>query len=165
MTAGARLLEYTEITEDNRNSFHFHADPQAYPLSAVILVPNDDKSATILRGRHLADQGAYQLVVPETVVDGLLANIFRIKQVLDAVIAVVGLSTLLVLILVFALSVRLRHREFRTVARIGGSRLTVVRLLAAELGIILAASAALSALTLFAVDRYSDDLVRSLFVK
>jgi putative ABC transport system permease protein len=164
VVASAKLREYTEITEDNIGSFHFHGDPRQYPLSAVLVVPEDNRSGTILRGRYLEGDDPHQLVVPRTVIDGLLENIFRIKNVLDAVILVVGSATLLALVLVFSLSVRLRQREIRTVFRIGGSRLTIVRLLLAEIAIIVSASAVLCAVLMLVVTRYSTDLVRALFI-
>ncbi len=163
--ANAKLVEYTEINPGNIESFHFHGTPGDYPLSAVITVPNDAKSATILRGRHLDGDSDYQLVVPETVIDGLLANIFRIKHMLDAVILVVAVATVLALVLVFALSIRLRQREIQTVFRLGGSRLTIARLLAAEIAIIALISAALCAMALLLVGHYSDELVRSLVIR
>lgn len=163
--ANARLVEYTEITAENVDSFHFHGNPEQYPLSGVIVVPNDNKSGTILRGRYLEGERPYQLVVPETVIDGLLANIFRIKNVLDAVILVVGIATVLALTLVFALSVRLRQREIQTVFRLGGSRLTIARLLGAEIAITVAASAVLCSVVLLTVHQYTGELVRAIFIK
>ena len=163
--ANARLVEYTEITPANIDSFHFHGAPEDYPLSAVITVPHDEKSATILRGRYLDAGSGYQLVVPETVIDGLLANIFRIKHMLDAVILVVAVATILALLLVFALSIRLRQREIQTVFRIGGSRLTIARLLAAEISLIALISAVLCAIVLLLVHHYSDELVRTLIIR
>ncbi len=165
VVASAKLVEYTEVTDENIDSFHFHGDPEQYPLSALIVVPDDEKSGTILRGRYLEGGGPHQLVVPETVIDGLLANIFRIKNMLDGVILVVGIATGLALTLVFALSIRLRQREILTVFRIGGSRLTIARLLVAEIAIILAASAVLCGAVMLAVNQYSADLVRVLFIR
>jgi putative ABC transport system permease protein len=164
VVANARLVEYTEITTENIDSFHFHGAPGDYPLSAVIAVPDDAKAGTILRGRYLDGDAGYQLVVPETVIDGLLANIFRIKHMLDAVILVVGIATVLALILVFALSIRLRQREIHTVFRIGGSRLTIVRLLAAEIAIIVLFSGLLCMAAIVLVHQYSNELVRTLFI-
>jgi hypothetical protein len=139
VVANAKLVEYTEISDEHIDRFHFHGDPSRYPLSAIIVVPNDDKTGTILRGRYLIGdeegEGLHQLMVPGTVIDGLPANIFRIKNVLDAVIFVVAIATVQALTLVFALSIRLRRREFQTVFRLGGSRLTIVRLLVAEMAI------------------------------
>jgi putative ABC transport system permease protein len=164
VVANARLVEYTEITTENIDSFHFHGAPGDYPLSAVIAVPDDAKAGTILRGRYLDGDAGYQLVVPETVIDGLLANIFRIKHMLDAVILVVGVATVLALILVFALSIRLRQREIHAVFRIGGSRLTIVRLLAAEIAIIVLFSGLLCMAAIVLVHQYSNELVRTLFI-
>jgi putative ABC transport system permease protein len=35
VTATAKLTQYTEIDEQNIGSFHFHGEPQVYPLTAV----------------------------------------------------------------------------------------------------------------------------------
>ena len=164
VVANARLVEYTEITADNIDSFHFHGAPGDYPLTAVIAVPEDARAGTILRGRYLDGDSSYQLVVPGTVIDGLLANIFRIKHMLDAVILVVGIATVLALVLVFALSLRLRQREIHTVFRIGGSRLTIARLLVAEIAIIILFSGLLCTAAVVLVHRYSNELVRTLFI-
>jgi putative ABC transport system permease protein len=165
VVANAKLVEYTEITTENIDSFHFHGAPGNYPLSAVIVVPHDVRSGTILRGRYLDADSGYQLVVPKTVIDGLLANIFRIKHVLDAVILMVGIATALALVLVFALSIRLRQREIQTVFRMGGSRLTIARLLAAEIFIIVLVSGVFCALAMLLVHQYSDELVRTLIIR
>ena len=164
VVANAKLVEYTEITLDNIDSFHFHGTPDSYPLTAVLTLPHNDRSSTILRGRYLDAASPYQLVVPGAVIDGLLANIFRIKNVLDAVIFLVAIATALALVLVFALSLRLRQREICTVFRIGGSRSTIAVLLAAEIFIILLLGGLLCVLTLVVVNHYSGDLVRSLFI-
>ncbi|RLA45845.1 MAG: hypothetical protein DRR06_06415 [Gammaproteobacteria bacterium] len=164
VVANAKLMQYTEITQDNIDSFHFHGSSADYPLTTVLLLPNDERTGTILRGRYLDASNPYQIVEPGDVIDGLLANIFRIKNVLDAVILVVGIATALALILVFALSLRLRQREIRTVFRIGGSRSTIARLLATEIAIILLASGLLCVVAMVVVDSYSNELVRSLFI-
>jgi len=73
VAANANLFQYMEITEDNIGSFHFHGDPSGYPLTAVIAVPYDEKSGTILRGRYLSeDEEKHQIVNPRDVIDGLL---------------------------------------------------------------------------------------------
>jgi putative ABC transport system permease protein len=106
-----------------------------------------------------------QILVPADVIEGLLANIFRIKSVLDAVILVVGMATVLALILVFALSLRLRQGEIQTIFKLGCSRPTIARLLGAEIAIILAASALLTALLLAVVAHLDEPLVRALFIR
>jgi len=168
LTATAKLFQYTEITPENIDSFHLHGRPADYPISAIIALPDDAKSAALLRGRYVAagDQGeAQQILVPADVIAGLLANIFRIKGVLDAVILVVGTATVLALILVLALSLRLRAGEIATIFKLGCSRATIARLLGAEIAIILAAAALLTGLLLAVVGHHDVALVRALFIR
>lgn len=165
VAATAKLYHYTEITEKNMTEFHFHGDLSAYPISAVIAVPYDTKSGTILRGKYLSKQETEQIVKPNEVIERLLQNIFRIKNVLDAVIAVVALATILAIILVFALSVRLRQREIQTVFKIGCSRMTIAKLIGAEISIIIFSSTVLCIFMIIIVHTVSNDLVRMLFIR
>jgi putative ABC transport system permease protein len=165
VTANLKLVQYTEITEENLDSFHFHAEPTECPITAIVAVPYDEKSGTILRGRYLETEETRQIVKPKDVIDGLLENIFRIKNVLDAVIVVVGFATVLAIILVFTLSLRLRKREINTIFKLGCSRATIAKLLAAEIFIIVIISAIICAAALLLVNLYSNDLVRTLFIR
>jgi putative ABC transport system permease protein len=116
-------------------------------------------------GRYIGKDEQLQILRPTEVIDGLLQTIFRIKNVLDAVVTVVGLATLMAIVLVFALSLRLRQREIQTVFKIGGSRLTIARLLSAEVLIIALGSSLLCAMGIAAVRLAADDLVRMLFIR
>jgi len=165
VTANAKLFHYTEITEANMDDFHFHGDTSKYPITAVIAVPDDDKSGTILRGRYMSGETAYQIVQPRDVIDGLLQNIFRIKNVLDAVIVVVGFATVLAVVLVFALSLRLRQREIQTIFKLGCRRATIARLLGAELFIVGAVSSLVCGALVFMVNVFANDLVRGVFIR
>jgi putative ABC transport system permease protein len=164
VAATAKLYHYTEINEKNIGSFHFHGNTDIYPITAVIAVPNDEKSGTILQGRYLAKEETQQILRPVEVIDGLLQNIFRIKNVLDAVVSVVALATVMAIILVFALSLRLRQGEIETIFKIGCSRMTIAKLLAAEILIIVMTSATLCAIMLAIVGTFTNDLVRMLFI-
>ena len=165
VAASAKLFHYQEITDKNIDSFHFHGDISSNPITAVIAVPADSKSGTILRGRYLSKEEAYQIVKPSEVIDGLLQNIFRIKNVLDAVIGVVALATLLAIVLVFALSLRLRQREIETIFRIGCRRLTIVRLIAAEMLMIILGSGVICGVMILLVNQFANQLVRMLFIR
>jgi putative ABC transport system permease protein len=164
VVASPKLFQYNEITADNIDSFHFHGDAAEYPVTAVVALPHDEKSSTILRGRYLQDTAEHQIVLPEKVIDGLLQNIFRIKNMMDAVIVIVAAATLLALVLVFSLSLRLRQRELQTIFKLGCSRMTISYLLAAEILIIGLLSVLLCVGLLFVVELYSSDVVRSLFI-
>ncbi len=165
VAATAKLNHYTEITNDNIASFHFHGGIGQYPITAVIAVPYDEKSGTILRGRYLSKEETRQIIKPREVIDGLLQNIFRIKNVLDAVISVVALATILAIVLVFALSLRLRQGEIKTIFKLGCSRMTIARLLAAEIFIIVLISGVLCGAMIFTVDQYANEIVRMLFIR
>lgn len=165
VAATAKLFNYAEITDRNIDAFHFHGDLSSYPITAVISVPHDTKSGTILRGRYLSGEETRQIVRPDDVIAGLLQNIFRIKNVLDAVISVVVLATILAIVLVFALSLRLRQREIKTIFKLGCRRATIARLLMAEIFIIALISAIFCSALILSVDSFSNDLVRMLFIR
>lgn len=165
VAATAKLYHYTEITKDNIESFHFHGNLGGYPITAVIAVPYNEKSGTILRGRYLSKDEIHQIVKPAEVIDGLLQNIFRIKNVLDAVISVVALATILAIVLVFALSLRLRQREIKTIFKLGCSRMTIFRVLAAEIFTIIFISGVLCSSMILMVNSYANEIVRILFIR
>ena len=128
-------------------------------------MPNDAKSGTILRGRYLSDEETHQIMKPRDVIDGLLQNIFRIKNVLDAIIVVVGFATVLAIVLVFALSLRLRQREINTIFKLGCSRMTIARLMGAEIGMIIVMSGLLCLLLMLGVNLFANDLVRAMIIR
>jgi len=164
VTANAKLMQYTEITKENIDSFHLHGDAINFPLTAVLALPYDEKAGTILQGRYLEKEMPYQIVRPKEVIDTLMANIFKIRNVLDAVILLVGSATLLALVLVFSLSRRLREKEIDVISKLGCSRATIAKLLSAELFIIILISAGVCAGLLLLISGYDQSLVRALFI-
>ena len=164
VVGSAKVVEYQEITESNRDSFHFHGDPASYPVSAAIVVPGDERAGTLLLGRFVDGSLGGQLIRPHAVVGELMNTIFRIKEVLDLAVVIVGSAAMLALALVFALSFRLREQELLTNFEIGASRGTTARLLAAELLLLATTSAFCVAAVLLVLDRYSGSIIRSLFV-
>jgi putative ABC transport system permease protein len=164
VAANAKLFHYTEIKEENLGGFHFHGDTSIYPVTAVIAVPHDEKSGTLLRGRYLEQNEPQQIIEPAEVIDGLLQNIFRIRNVLDSVIALVGLATLLAIILVFSLSLRLRQREIQTIFKLGCRKAMIGRMMLAEIAIIVLVSGVLCVGIVSVVNLNAEELVRRLFV-
>lgn len=162
VTANAKLMQYTEITEENIDTFHLHGNPANFPLTAVLAIPYDEKSGTILQGRYLKKEIPFQIVEPGEVIDTLMANIFKIRTVLDSIIILVGSATLLALVLVFSLSLRLREREIDVIFKLGCSRATIARLLSAEIAIIVLMSGSLCAFVLLLISYYDQLLVRNL---
>jgi putative ABC transport system permease protein len=157
--AAASLVEFNRITPENIDSFHFHGNPESYPVTAVLIAPFDDRSATILRGRYLEAENPVQMVMPPQVVGGLIDRLFRIKGVLDAVLVVVGLAVLAAVGLAIFLTYRLRAREMATAYRIGARRSMIGRLLAAETFILLVAAGVLSAMIVVGALAWGDAIV------
>jgi putative ABC transport system permease protein len=137
VTANASVVQYTEITEDNADSFHFHGSLAEFPLTAIVVVPPDQKSSTILQGRYEAAESLTQIVRPVTVMDELLETILTVQSFVVAGAVIVGLATLASAALVFLLSLRLRRREIETLFKIGGSRSAVGTVMVFEVVVVL----------------------------
>jgi putative ABC transport system permease protein len=114
-------------------SFHFHGDPATFPITSVIVVPEDQKSSDLLRGHYLSDAEQVQIIAPANVMDDLLGTIFTVRGYVMAAVLIVGIATLATMILVFILSLQLRRREMETMQRIGGSRSRIRGLVAVEI--------------------------------
>ncbi len=138
------IIEFQEVTDANRDQFHFHGDPGDLPVTAVVAVPQDAKARTLLRGRYRVDDDA-RVLVPREVVDEILGFVLRLKSFFDANVLLVGLATLLLLGLIVALQVQARSREIETLYKLGASRGAIVKVFAVELGVTLALGLALAA--------------------
>ncbi|MEJ2163348.1 MAG: hypothetical protein P8X60_08555, partial [Robiginitalea sp.] len=53
VVASPAVLSYTEITPENIGSFHFHGNPEDYPITSLIAIPKDKKSELVLGGGTL----------------------------------------------------------------------------------------------------------------
>ena len=144
VTASAALLPFQEVTTSNVSLFHLHGDPANCPVSALIAVPRDAKSAAILRGRYQEPKSAVQMLVPRTVVAETLDLVFRVKRFFDAQALLVGAAMAFLLALVVLLTLRLRRGEMETMYKLGCGRQMIFRLLATEITIVLAAGVALA---------------------
>jgi putative ABC transport system permease protein len=142
---GPAVVEAQEITPENAASIHFHGDPATYPLTSILVLPKDERAGTILKGRYRVTETA-QALEPTQVVQELLGLVFQVKAFFDANVLLVSVATALLLGLVFLLTLRVRRRELETLARIGCSRATLVRILATEWAVMLVAGVGLAAL-------------------
>jgi putative ABC transport system permease protein len=163
IVANASLVQYNEITDANRDSFHFHGDLSGYPLTAVLPVTADDKSKTLVQGRYL-DHPELQMIEPSNVMDDLLATVFSVQRYVLLAIGMVAVATAAVVVLVFVLSLRLRSGEMLTMTRLGGARLAISGLMAAEMIIVLVLAVALATLLNLLVFTWGDILMNQLLL-
>ena len=163
VVANASVMQFSEITPDNMDSFHFHGDPAGFPITAVLAVPYDSKSATLLQGKYLGDQELVQIIRPSTVMSDLLATILTVQNYVIAGAMVIGLSAMMTAVLVFMLSFRLRKREIETMHRIGSARIRVTTLLSLEIVIVLLTGIVLAGLLTVLASHLGDSLIRAFF--
>ncbi len=124
IVGNAAVLMFNEVTDRNFASFHFHGDPATYPLSALVLRPKNAKSEALLAG-HYARSKEHQLIRPRDEMEALLTQLVRLEGFAAGALLLTATAALLVTALVFALSFRLRQREFQTLQEVGVSRLAL----------------------------------------
>jgi len=161
VVGNAALVQYQEITPENIGEFHFHGGQQEYPITAVITVPPDLRSETILRGRYESPDDLAQIVQPTAVMDELLDTVLTVQTFVIAAVVVVGISTLATAILVFMLSLRLRRREIETMRKIGGSRASIGWVMVSEIVVVLVAGVVLATGLTVITSRFGSEAIRA----
>ncbi|MFO0343503.1 MAG: hypothetical protein ACK52Y_11835, partial [Planctomycetota bacterium] len=136
IVASAAVLPYTEITDANRDSFHFHGAESDFPITAMIVVPRDQRAADLLTADYVVASQTAQILSPRQTIEELLSVVFRVQQFFDANAVLVFLATGLLLVLVVLLSLKLRADEMRTMFKLGCSRATIGLLQFGELAIV-----------------------------
>jgi putative ABC transport system permease protein len=164
VTANASVLQYTEITRENALSFHFHGDRSAFPLTAVIAQPRDQKAETLLLGKFRSPTETTLIVKPREVMEQLVRTVFTIRKYIIVAGMLVAISTLLCAGLIFLLSVKLRQREIETMLKLGASRGKIISVLVCEIVLTLACSSALAAALTYAASYFSDWAIRLLIL-
>jgi putative ABC transport system permease protein len=164
IVANASVQEYNEINAENIDRFHFHGDISSYPVTAVLAIPPDDRSRALLMGRYSAPDERLQALRPIGVIDDLLGTVFTVRGYVVAALGLVGVATLAIATLVFALSIRLRHREVETLMKIGGSRGSVAVVILAEVVFVLLCSISLAAALTFATEELGGAAIRRLLL-
>lgn len=117
--ANASVRMFNEVTDNNLNSFHFHGETGTYQASAIIIVPKDAKSEALLAGHYLKSTLPVQLIRPREEFELLMSTLFQVQNLALGVLALTLGAALAIAALVFALSFRLRLREFTTLSDLG----------------------------------------------
>lgn len=157
--AGTQGDTFTEVTDSNARSFHFHGDPQSFPASAALVLPVDQRGRTLLLGQFSNPEdretaAPTMLAEPEKIMDQLLSTILRIRSTMIAAAVLMGLTSIALAATVMWLNFKLRHREFQTLSRIGASRLQVAFLAGGEVSIVLLLGVSLALLGIQWTERW-----------
>ncbi|MFC5455974.1 FtsX-like permease family protein [Prosthecobacter fluviatilis] len=153
IVGNAAVRMYNEVTDANIASFHFHGDVSAYPISAIILLPKDAKAEALLAGQY-ARSKEQQLIRPRDEMQALLTQLVRLEGFAASALLLTATAALLVTALVFALSFRLRQREFATLEDVGVSRRSLLSVKVLEV-LIIGLAAVLIGLVLLSFSSYA----------
>ncbi|MDA7920248.1 ABC transporter permease [Verrucomicrobiales bacterium] len=156
----AAVEEYNEITETNAANFHFHGDTGDHPVTAAVLIPHGVKEQALLKGAMAADK-SLQMVSPSEEMDELFETVFSVQQIVLWILFAVGVATVLIGVLVFLLSNRLRKDEFRQLKMLGADVSTMRALVVYEAVFVILVSLLLSGALLFLFSLVTPGIVRS----
>ena len=164
VTASAKVFLYNRVDGRDVGSFHFHGNIKDYPITSILFIPDSPKSATLLRGRFETGEMTDQIVIPSIVVDNLLQNIFRVKQIFNTVFILVGVATLFILGLIVMLTLRLRKDEMYTMFTIGSSRNKILEIIGFELLITAFLSLVLAVILYSLTGYFVDDFIQQFII-
>ena len=129
----------------------------------MLPVPRSDKARVLIQGRYQSHP-ELQLLEPRSVIDQLLETVFAVKGYVLAAMALVGVATAGVVVLVFLLSWRARRAEQETLHRLGGSRPAILMLMLSEVVMVLFAASLLAAALVFLTHVYGGPLIRAVLM-
>jgi putative ABC transport system permease protein len=158
VAVGADVTSFVEITDENVDSFHFHGEEGERPLTCLLVFPRDARAETLLLGRYQGREEV-QAVRTREVIDRLVSTVFRVQGLLTAMTATLSVIALACMGFAFALSLRMRRREFETLTEIGASRGTVAMQIACEALGVMVLALVLAALLVLAADWLAAPLI------
>lgn len=138
------MQPFTEVTDENEHSFHFHGRREDLPLTAILVDAPDERAEALLIGRYLT-RNDVTILEPPLIIEQLMQLVFRIERFLDVATTALLSTTATLVTLVFALLLRIREREIQTLFKLGCSRFTIARMMTAELLLIALAATLLTA--------------------
>lgn len=142
--ASEALETFIRITPENLHTFHFHGDPDTFPLTAILLFPRDRREETLLLG-HLQGDESIQVHRPAAVMRELISLMAHLERFIRwQQLFSLGVGALLIA-LIAVLSTRLRTREFETFHTLGCSTLTRLKLQLGEWVLLLLVAVLLAA--------------------
>jgi putative ABC transport system permease protein len=153
------LQQHQEVTDENASSFHFHGRRSDYPITAIIAIPDSERSETLMQGKYLDPNQAHQIIRPMDVVTELMEVISRVRQLAEFGMICLMVATIMLVLLVLLLSMRLRQREMRTMFLLGSSRGTTAQVVLTELVLVVAFSSAVALLAALIISQFAETLM------
>ena len=162
ITANASVRQFTEITSDNIDSFHFHGNSDQFPITAIIALPDNQKQSALLQGKFQVNDITQQIVRPDKIIRELMSTIFTVRHYILIGAFIMGLSTLIMIMLIFMLSQQLRRGEILTATKIGASRYFVLGLISFEVFFVTFISIALALILMLLTQQYGMVIIQNI---
>jgi putative ABC transport system permease protein len=159
IVAAESLVHFNRITDLNESQFHFHGDLQDLPLTAIIAVPSNERSETILEGKFVDPQSHSQVVRPVEVFAELMTIVVQMKELIQLVGSLLIVTTLLYFMVVIALNRKIRAEEFATMHKLGCAPGFILRLQFLELAVVVSIGTCVAAAMLIATNAIAPALV------
>lgn len=159
ITTSTSIFEYNEITEENIDRFHFHSEPDELPVSAAIVLPRDFDSGVKAKVHVDLASDSVQIIEPRQTLDEFMEIVFRVKRFFDLNFGLVLVATLVFFAVVVLLSIKVRERELRTLARIGCRRGKIVQILGLEYLLIIGSGLLVAAVAAYGLSRWAITLL------
>lgn len=159
LTANASLREFTEVTDDNIASFHFHGNENDYPITSVLVFPDSEKSRSMLLGRYETSRATAQIVIPAESISQLLDTLFSTRELVFYGFLALSVASGIMLFIIFSLSLRLREAEFSSYRKIGVNSGRLVAVKIADLMVIIIAGVVLAAVALIVTKSLAGSIV------
>ena len=152
---------HLEITDANIKTFHFHGRRSTYPITACIIIPKDIRAETLLLGQYASlNDKNLMMVQPLAVIRRLLDSVLRVRNLVIAGLALVTGACLILAVLIFWLSFRLRRPEFESLKKIGASTTWVMGICCCEIGLVLMMGGALGTSLALVTSWANQDILR-----
>jgi ABC-type antimicrobial peptide transport system permease subunit len=126
------------------------------------VVPDSRREDIQLRGRFEERTDNVQVIVPERVISDLVTTMFSVRDSLVTAGIAVGLATMVIVVLVFWLSIKLRWPEINTMKKIGGSVKTINTILSLEIVFTIGISILVAVMITYLFGRFGLPLVEGL---
>jgi len=159
IAANASLREFTEVTEDNIASFHFHGNENDYPITSLLVFPKSEKSRALLLGRYETKTATAQIIIPAVSMRQLLDTLFSTKELVFYGFLALSVASGLMLLIIFSLSLRLRERELSTYRKIGISRGRLLAIKITDLFVIIVVGTLLAVASLAVTKSLAETLI------
>lgn len=154
----ASVTAYNELTAENLEDFHFHGNPDEFPITAFLIVPETKKQKVLAIGFYRLHD-VVQLIIPLEVATELFSLVFQIKRFFTIQAAGMMMVAVLLIVFIARLSRELRKEEFSALQKIGAPAPLIWCIQWGELLLILAGSIGMA----YVLSLFIPDIIKNFF--